>query len=287
MEASESIQFWIISSDEPGRIEVPVDTSSDIIDIIRPVGDGLDADDRVHRMKHMKSDLFCESPVDVMDANHSRSISTCTVSTTTSARATLDELRLPDVGRLTAIYDEDWALNGSDSCPSGRSYDSMYSDTSAESQLDAYASIEEFDSAIKGSLSEIRVRRAYRGRQSLLREFDLGGGPRAPDEAGVDVKVFGFTFQNFGSVKRTPDESSALENVMPKFPGFGDLRRRISRFMSSKPGKRAVEPTLEVSQDTGDGTVPIKPHAARDDGAVVSNGPGGEDDFLVLIPGQS
>ena len=44
------IQFWIISSDEPGRIEVPVDTSSDIIDIIRE-SSGLTKLAEVHKHK--------------------------------------------------------------------------------------------------------------------------------------------------------------------------------------------------------------------------------------------
>ncbi len=296
MEARQPIQFWIISRGEPaGRIEVPVDTSSDIIDIIRPMGDAVGAGDRVQRTRPLKTDLFCESPVDVMDANHIRSISACTVSTTVSAHSTSDELRLPEVGRLASIHDEEWTCC-SDGCPSGRSYDSVLDGTacSADSHLDAYATIEEFDSLIKGSLSEIRVRRAYRGRQSLLQDFDVGGAQRAaPDAAGVDRKVFGFTFQSTGSVERTPGESSQLDRVMPKFPGFGDLRRRISRFMSIKSGKQAVRPTPQASQqEIAERAVHVDPGATPANGSagpVVSNStPNGpaRDDFLVLIPGQ-
>ena len=289
MEANGPIQFWIISSDEPGRIEVPVDTSSDIIDIIRPLGDGIDAGDRLHRIRQAKADTFCESPVDVMDANHARSISMCTVSTIASARATPDDLRLPEVGRLTSIHGEDWTTNCSDGCPSGRSYDSLCTVSSAESLLDAYALIEDFDSLIKGSLSDIRVRRAYRGRQSLLQEFDIGGGPQAaPGVTEVDLKVFGFTFPGFRSGMRTEGESHDSERVVPKFPGLGigmgDLRRRIARFMSSRPTRQGVNGPLEVPRDISNRDVLVEERRAPDDRAAVSSDPGRGEDFLVLIP---
>lgn len=287
MEESQSIQFWIVSrQDDPGRIEVPVDAGSDIIDIIHPIHDGTDADMR-YMMDTANKELVCESPVDVSDVNHYRSISTCTVSTVASAPSISEELRLPGVERLALHCDQDWNMSLYDQgCASGRSYDSLSDELTSmtESSVDTYTIIEEFDSLMKSSLPEIRVCRAFRGRRSLLQEFDLGGGPPVPHKQGGDQKGFGFSFQSGFAGKRPAEEVSTAGKTIPKFSGFGDLRRRISRFMSmsSKSVKAAVpehaeapiaeEPHPACPNEMNNGAVAMELGGSPVNGVVISKG---------------
>ena len=293
MEEYQSIHFWIVSTErDPGRIEVPVDAGSDIV---RPIN----FNEKTTAMDLLRpgKSACCESPVDVMDVDHHRSISAISACTTGSGCG--------DLPRLALCHERDWSTSSIDldlGCGSGRScseaceaYESMSSDGSSDNEVDTFTIIDEFDSLMKEALPEIRVKRAYRGRRSLLGEFDFGAPKALHKEKN---KGFGFhhsrvTTKSGPAVLQTAPSGKAA----PTFSGFGDLRRRISRFMLTRREPTKVEKSCaaqavadegnmgDADMDTcaGHGIV-VAPSGEADHGHPVENRPDREVDFLFLFP---
>jgi len=223
-------------------------------DIVRPIH-GSTFPDRRWDTKHAgdggaDEKVLCESPVEILNPDHSRSLSTSTVSTTRRTRSDLEDLRL---GSLNV--NREWSVSSNDvGCASGRSFDSEMS-SSAEGYADAYVGIQEFDSLMRAELPEIRVQRAFRGRQSLLHEFDFSAPRPEQKKRGGPSQRFAFNFHPAGGsavaspVDASPMDTSRGESRLGKSLRFGELRRLISSLMrSGKQGSRAEQEPLADSR---------------------------------------
>ena len=236
-EEYQSVQFWIVSSvgeSDPYRTEVPVDAGSDIV---RPIS-FFDQDNAAS--KYSATKYSCESPVDVMDPDHHRSISSTSACTTSAS-----DVATP--GHLALNHERGWGSSSSDAgCVTGRSHWSCWDDSDAdEAGIDSYTIIGEFDSLMKGSLPEIRVIRPYRSRRSLLEEFHFD---ESSSKTKARTKARG-TYQQYeheyladkkaGVFGSGTASSGEILHQSTRFSGFGDLKRRIARFMSSKGRDKA------------------------------------------------
>jgi hypothetical protein len=232
-EEYQSVHFWIVSSvaeSDPYRTEVPVDAGSDIV---RPIS-FFDQDNAAS--KYSTTKYSCESPVDVMDPDHHRSISSISACTTSASDGATP-------GHLN--HERGWGSSSSDvGCLTGRSHWSCWDDSDAdEAGVDSYTVIGEFDSLMKGSLPEIRVIRPYRGRRSLLDEFDFdesSSKTKARTKARGTYQQYEYLADKKAGVFGSGSASSGeILQQSTRFSGFGELKRRIARFMSSKGRDKA------------------------------------------------